>query len=198
MDGGGIAHTHGEFQRPWPAAALWCFNEARDGGQRTRQRVVGAARMRVDFQIEESTDIANQLAGQDVVFLIEQGLVATPQPLGAVQEGDAAPSDLGLDWMLAAPSVCVTNGCVTELVGTLLGAAEGPEDRTKALHTLHYVACVQGTSAADGGGRGEHAGSQEMVLSGCHVSVDRAIHSRGLIRHGVIQPSSRVGDMTTS
>ena len=71
--------------------------------------------------------------------------------------------------MLAAPSVCVTNGCVTELVGTLLGAAEGPEDRTKALHTLHYVARVQGTSAADGGGRGEHAGSQEMVLSGCHV-----------------------------
>ena len=41
-----------------------------------------------------------------------------PQPLGAVQEGGAAPSDLGLDWMLAAPSVCVTNGCVTELVGT--------------------------------------------------------------------------------
>ena len=71
--------------------------------------------------------------------------------------------------MLAAPSVCVTNGCVTELVGTLLGAAEGPEDRTKALHTLHYVARVQGTSAADGGGRGEHAGSQDLVLYGCHV-----------------------------
>ena len=46
-----------------------------------------------------------------------------PQPLVTVREGGTSPRVLGLDWMLAAPSVCVTKGCVTELVGTFLGAA---------------------------------------------------------------------------
>ena len=93
----------------------------------------------------------------------------TPQPLVTVREGGAAPSDPGLDWMLAAPSVCVTKGCVTKLVGTLLGAAEGSEDRSKAGHTLHDVGHVPGTSAAAGDGRRDHAGSQEFLFSGCHV-----------------------------
>ena len=93
----------------------------------------------------------------------------TPRPLVTVREGGAAPSDPGLDWMLAAPSVCVIKGCVTELVGTFLGAAEGSEDRSKARNTLQHVACVPSASAATGGGRRDHAGTQEFLFSGCHV-----------------------------
>ena len=93
----------------------------------------------------------------------------SPQPLVTVREGGAAPSDPGLDWMLAAPSVCVTKGCVTEVVGTFLGAAEGLETRTKVQRILHYAYCAPMASAAASGGRRDHAGTQDLVLSGCHV-----------------------------
>ena len=58
---------------------------------------------------------------------------------------------------------------VSQLVGTLLGAAEGLENGTKVLHTLHYAGCVQEASAVASDGRRDHAGSQESFLSGCHV-----------------------------
>ena len=66
-----------------------------------------------------------------------------PQPLGTVQEGDDAPSDLGLDWMLAAPSVCVTKGAVTELVGTFTlhcRRLRGPDK--SAAHTTQCGPCA--------------------------------------------------------
>ena len=83
MDGDGVAQTRGEIQRPGPTAALWRFNQACDGRKGTGQRVVSAAWMWVDLQIQKSPDIADQITGQDGVFIIEQGLVGIPQPLGS-------------------------------------------------------------------------------------------------------------------
>ena len=69
-----------------------------------------------------------------------------PQPLGTVQEGDDAPSDLGLDWMLAAPSVCVTNGCLTELVCTFTPHCRRLRGPLKGVwHTTPCALCHTGT-----------------------------------------------------
>ena len=68
-----------------------------------------------------------------------------PQPLGAVQEGGDAPSDLGLDWMLAAPSVCVTKGAVTELVGSFTLHCRRPRGPLKGVwHTTQCCLCHSG------------------------------------------------------
>ena len=70
---------------------------------------------------------------------------------------------------MAAPSVCVTSGLCHNLWVPLLYIAEGSEDRSKAGGTLHHVPCAALASAAAGRGRRDHAGTQDLVLSGCHA-----------------------------